>query len=80
MSGDLWGQSKKPVQNRKFTHGRTEQNEAIERITEDVHLTTGMTISRGKALHLPVELASLTATGVEERLKANYSLQAHLTV
>lgn len=43
---------KKLVQHRKFTHGRAEQNEAIERITEEVHLITGITISRGEALHL----------------------------
>ena len=43
---------KKPIQHRKFTHGKAEQSGAIVRITEEVHLTTGIPISRGEALHL----------------------------
>lgn len=43
---------KKPTQRRKLTHGRAEQSEAIARITEEVNINTGVTISRGESLHL----------------------------
>ncbi|EHL1444434.1 replication endonuclease [Escherichia coli] len=43
---------KKPATRQKFTHGRDEQNDSIERTIDEIHLTTGVTISRGEALHL----------------------------
>ncbi len=42
----------KPAIRRKFIHGTDEQNAALAKIIEEVHLTTGITISRGEALHL----------------------------
>ncbi|HEW9971151.1 TPA: replication endonuclease [Enterobacter cloacae] len=42
----------KPAIRRKFIHGTDEQNAAIEKIIDEIHLTTGTTISRGEALHL----------------------------
>ncbi|EAY1327524.1 replication endonuclease [Salmonella enterica] len=42
----------KPAIRRKFTHGTDEQNAAIEKTIDEIHLTTGITISRGEALHL----------------------------
>ena len=43
---------KKPIRRRHLTHGTAELNEAISRITEEVHFNTGITISRAEALHL----------------------------
>lgn len=43
-----------PAVRRKFTHGTDEQSEALDRIIEEIHLITGITISRGEALHLMV--------------------------
>ncbi|WP_371272883.1 replication endonuclease [Hafnia paralvei] len=43
-----------PAVRRKFTHGTDEQSEALDRIIDEIHLTTGITISRGEALHLMV--------------------------
>ncbi|HED6253454.1 TPA: replication endonuclease [Enterobacter cloacae] len=42
----------KPATRRKFTHGTDEQNAAIAKTMDEIHLTTGITISRGEALHL----------------------------
>ncbi|ELC2811471.1 replication endonuclease [Salmonella enterica] len=42
----------KPAIRRKFTHGTDEQNAVIEKTIDEIHLTTGITISRGEALHL----------------------------
>lgn len=42
----------KPQMRRKFIHGTDEQNEAIAKTLDEIHLTTGITISRGEALHL----------------------------
>ena len=42
----------KPAIRRKFTHGTDEQNAAIEKTIGEIRLTTGITISRGEALHL----------------------------
>ncbi|EFN3165201.1 replication endonuclease, partial [Salmonella enterica subsp. enterica serovar Enteritidis] len=42
----------KPAIRRKFIHGTDEQNAAIANIIDEIHLTTGITISRGEALHL----------------------------
>ncbi|WP_395280554.1 replication endonuclease [Enterobacter cloacae] len=42
----------KPAIRRKFIHGTDEQNAAISKIIDEIHLTTGTTISRGEALHL----------------------------
>lgn len=42
----------KPATRRKFTHGTDEQNAAIAKTIDEIHLTTGITISRGEALHL----------------------------
>lgn len=42
----------KPAIRRKFIHGTGEQNAALAKIIDEVHLTTGITISRGEALHL----------------------------
>lgn len=43
---------KKPATRRKFIHGTGEQNAAIAKTIDEIHLTTGNTISRGEALHL----------------------------
>ena len=43
---------KKPAMRRKFIHGTDEQKAAIAKTIDEIHLTTGMTISRGEALHL----------------------------
>ncbi len=43
---------KKPATWRKFIHGTDEQNAAIAKTIDEIHLTTGNTISRGEALHL----------------------------
>ncbi len=37
---------------RKFIHGTDEQNAAIAKTIGEIHLTTGINISRGEALHL----------------------------
>lgn len=42
----------KPAIRRKFIHGTDKQNAAIAKIIDEIHLTTGTTISRGEALHL----------------------------
>lgn len=42
----------KPAMRRKFIHGTDEQNAAIAKTIDEIHLTTGITISRGEALHL----------------------------
>lgn len=42
----------KPAIRRKFMHGTDEQKAAIEKTIDEIHLTTGITISRGEALHL----------------------------
>ncbi|HDZ9608830.1 TPA: replication endonuclease, partial [Klebsiella pneumoniae] len=44
--------NKKPATRRKFIHGADEQNAAIAKTIDEIHLTTGNTISRGEALHL----------------------------
>ncbi|EBK7544764.1 replication endonuclease, partial [Salmonella enterica] len=44
----------KPAIRRKFIHGTDEQNAAIAKTIDEIHLTTGITISRGEALHLMV--------------------------
>lgn len=44
----------KPSIRRKFIHGTDEQNAAIAKTIDEIHLTTGITISRGEALHLMV--------------------------
>ncbi len=42
----------KPAIRRKFIHGTDEQKAAIAKTIDEIHLTTGITISRGEALHL----------------------------
>lgn len=42
----------KPQMRRKFIHGTDEQNAVVAKIIDEIHLTTGITISRGEALHL----------------------------
>ncbi|HDG7849638.1 replication endonuclease [Klebsiella pneumoniae] len=42
----------KPAIRRKFIHGSDKQNAAIAKTIDEIHLTTGITISRGEALHL----------------------------
>lgn len=42
----------KPAIRRKFIHGTGEQNAVIAKTIDEIHLTTGITISRGEALHL----------------------------
>lgn len=42
----------KPAMRRKFIHGTDEQNSAIAKTIGEIHLTTGINISRGEALHL----------------------------
>lgn len=42
----------KPPNRPKFIHGTDEQNAAIAKTIDEIHLTTGITISRGEALHL----------------------------
>lgn len=42
----------KPAMRRKFIHGTDEQNAAIAKTIDEIHLTTGNTICRGEALHL----------------------------
>ncbi|EHE8205087.1 TPA: replication endonuclease [Escherichia coli] len=42
----------KPAIRRKFIHGTDEQNAAIAKTIDEIHLTTGINISRGEALHL----------------------------
>lgn len=42
----------KPQIRPKFTHGTDEQNVVVEKTIDEIHLTTGITISRGEALHL----------------------------
>ncbi|WZK93876.1 replication protein/endonuclease [Yersinia phage vB_YpM_MHG55] len=41
-----------PPKRAKFIHGKPEQNPAIEKTIDEIQLTTGITISRGEALHL----------------------------
>ncbi|ENI2423240.1 replication endonuclease [Escherichia coli] len=43
---------KKPARRREFVHGTEEQSEAIARTIDKVQMNTGITISRGEALHL----------------------------
>ncbi len=43
---------REPAMRRKFTHGTDEQNAAIAKTIDEIDLTTGITISRGEALHL----------------------------
>lgn len=43
---------KKPTVRRRFTHGTVEQQATIDRTIDEVHVNTGITISRGEALHL----------------------------
>ncbi|SQC32570.1 replication endonuclease [Kluyvera cryocrescens] len=43
---------KKTVSQRKFIHGTDEQATAIEKTIGEIHLTTGICISRGEAMHL----------------------------
>ncbi|EHN8827143.1 replication endonuclease [Enterobacter bugandensis] len=42
----------KPSTPRKFTRGTDEQKAALSKTIDEIHLTTGITISRGEALHL----------------------------
>lgn len=42
----------KPAMRRKFIHGADKKNAAIAKTIDEIHLTTGITISRGEALHL----------------------------
>lgn len=42
----------KPAIRRKFIHGTDEQKAAIDKTIDEIHLTTGINISRGEALHL----------------------------
>ncbi|HGN9435585.1 TPA: replication endonuclease [Enterobacter hormaechei] len=42
----------KPSKRRKFIHGTDEQKAALSKTIDEIHLTTGITISRGEALHL----------------------------
>ncbi|HDS6530743.1 TPA: replication endonuclease [Klebsiella aerogenes] len=42
----------KPATRRKFIHGTDEQGPVIEKTLDEIHLITGITISRGEALHL----------------------------
>ncbi|KAA0510403.1 replication endonuclease [Enterobacter vonholyi] len=42
----------KPSTRRKFIHGTDEQKAALSKTIDEVQLTTGITISRGEALHL----------------------------
>ncbi len=42
----------KPAIRRKFIHGTEKQSSAIDRAVDDVQTSTGMSISRGAALHL----------------------------
>ncbi|MBC4980782.1 replication endonuclease [Klebsiella pneumoniae] len=43
---------KKRVTRRDFIHGTDKQSAAIDRTIDEIHITTGETISRGEALHL----------------------------
>ncbi|AKK78038.1 TPA: replication endonuclease [Enterobacter hormaechei subsp. steigerwaltii] len=43
---------KKPVARRGFVHGTDEQGVAVARTIEEIQISTGITISRGEALHL----------------------------
>ncbi|ESN06893.1 replication A protein [Klebsiella pneumoniae MGH 32] len=43
---------KKRVTRRDFIHGMDKQSAAIDRTIDEIHITTGETISRGEALHL----------------------------
>lgn len=43
---------KKPLVRRKYLHGTDKQQKAIGRTIDEIHLTTGITISHGEALHL----------------------------
>lgn len=42
----------RPAIRRRFFHGTDEQNAAIKKTIDEIHLTTGINISRGEALHL----------------------------
>ncbi|MGV4116796.1 replication endonuclease [Citrobacter freundii] len=42
----------KPQIRRKFIHGTNEQYAVLAKIIDEIHLTTGIAISRGEALHL----------------------------
>lgn len=43
---------KKPVARRGFVHGTDDQGVAVARTIEEIQISTGITISRGEALHL----------------------------
>jgi len=67
---------------RKFVHGTVHQSEAIARMVESVQVSTGVTISRGEALHLMaggkscVNKKWCTGTSRGELLRAAPSYQA----
>ncbi|MDI9328709.1 replication endonuclease [Cronobacter malonaticus] len=42
----------KPLMRREFIHGTDEQNVAIAKTIDEIHLLTGITINRGEALHI----------------------------
>ena len=44
--------AKKTVKRREFVHGTDEQNNAIAKTIDEIQICTGVTISRGEALHL----------------------------
>lgn len=46
------GRKQKPAVRRSFIHGTDKQNAAIKRTIDEIHLTAGISISRGEALHL----------------------------
>ncbi|MDH1934091.1 replication endonuclease [Citrobacter freundii] len=76
----------KPAIRRKFIHGTDEQNAAIAKTKDEIHLTTGITISRGEALHLIAGGKScfdgkwLRGTATGEIFTAAPSLQAKAKV
>lgn len=42
----------KPAKRPPYIHGSEENNEAIKKTVDEIHLTTGILISRGEAMHL----------------------------
>lgn len=72
----------KPSTRRKFIHGTDEQKAALSKTIDEVQLTTGITISRGEALHLMAGGKScfngkwLCGTAKGELFSAAPSLQA----
>ncbi|SAF23737.1 bacteriophage replication gene A [Enterobacter hormaechei] len=72
----------KPSTRRKFIHGTDEQKAALSKTIDEVQLTTGITISRGEALHLMAGGKScfngkwLRGTAKGELFSAAPSLQA----